>query len=380
LSMSLLGLSLAQTTLVPDVSLSYYNDPQGGALIAQIYHPNGAQMGGNYPLIIFLHGGSWISGAPSSPTEIINAAFPSLVDNGIIVASIQYTLSSQRDALGNYFSFWDQPLFQLSKAYDYLTSTSTIGVDVDQVACWGLSAGAQICGAYAFQSDELNQPLVLSVLYYPPSILDMPETLEVEPYASLTGSCVLPPADTLSAVAVYMGCLIPENDFFNQSYRDVLLGNQSTPAFQRLVDASLYNHADESDPFVYLAHGTVDRTVPIQHSRLLNSTLFPQRGFTNFQYVEVEGGDHGFCVSDPICVPWRNQLAATVEFLIDNLVADELPTLAPTTMTELPMTELPTELPTTIEPGSSVSSAFIVVPSTTLCATILLVLTVLCNW
>lgn len=94
----------------------------------------------SYPLVLFAHGGGWISGARNQPKNISWCKF--LARSGFIVASIDYRLgykNSMKDILSDYE---DSLEFLKNKALE-------LRIDKSKILLMGLSAGGHLSLLYA---------------------------------------------------------------------------------------------------------------------------------------------------------------------------------------------------------------------------------------
>lgn len=128
-----------------------------------IWYPN--QSSSSYPLVVFAHGGGWISGFRNQPNNISWCKY--LASKGFVAASIDYRFGFKSD-LGDILSDYDDAL-------DFLRSHSEeLGLDIGKILLMGLSAGGHLSllysSYYSYMEDKARMDGICGVVaYYAPS-------------------------------------------------------------------------------------------------------------------------------------------------------------------------------------------------------------------
>lgn len=220
------------------------------------------------PVVLWIHGGAWVSGDHNS---IGPAA--QLLDRGIAVATIDYRLSHE--------AIFPAQIEDVKGAVRYLrANAATLGIDGTRIGCWGSSAGGHLSALLAtsagvaacegatggnlmFASDVLA-----AVDYFGPSdILNMSPDVVTPPGSNIDHDAADSPESKLigfDGVGQGIGVLRAN------------LGNPSAPfpALEALIALlSPITHVDANDPPMFVAHGTIDTTVPIHQSERMVDAL-----------------------------------------------------------------------------------------------------------
>lgn len=114
-----------------------------GGFLMDVYYPSEA---GDYPLIIYIHGGSWEAGSRSG----VHTKLKDMVSNdGYVVASIDYGLAPSYD--------FPSPMVHLGKAIEFLKlNASSYKIDVERIGLYGDSVGGTIASLYTLEYDYNN--------------------------------------------------------------------------------------------------------------------------------------------------------------------------------------------------------------------------------
>jgi cation diffusion facilitator CzcD-associated flavoprotein CzcO/acetyl esterase/lipase len=122
---------------------------------ARIYIPDRA---GPLPVIVFYHGGGWISGS----LDLADAPCRRLADeNGAIVVSAHYRLAPEH----SFPAATDDTFAALSWVWKHV---SAYGGDPGRIVVMGESAGANLAAVAAIRARDAGIPLAGQVLIYPP--------------------------------------------------------------------------------------------------------------------------------------------------------------------------------------------------------------------
>jgi acetyl esterase/lipase len=141
----------AQSTTV-----RYCNGQEG-----RITEPTGVH--GTVPAVVYVHGGSWVSGDYNTGGFLINGIGPALVNQGFVVFSINYRLGPR--------AHWPDQIVDVKCAIRFLRANAhQFDIDPTEIGAWGQSAGGHLVallgtagpsagwdtGAYADQSSSVQ--------------------------------------------------------------------------------------------------------------------------------------------------------------------------------------------------------------------------------
>jgi acetyl esterase len=159
------------------VLFSTYANPQGPApsaapdirvykiigavkLTAHVFHPSRSSDGKRAPAILLFHGGGWVAGSP----EWVYDAARRYAQYGAVAIAVEYRLCDQESVT---------PLDSQADARDVLrwtrTNAAEFGIDPNQIAAYGVSAGGQLAAALATiddaqRHDSLGAPNALIMI------------------------------------------------------------------------------------------------------------------------------------------------------------------------------------------------------------------------
>ena len=116
------------------VILNERYEPEDINSLLDIYYPEVTQPLEKFPVVIWIHGGSWVSG---SKDYIANYA-KILASNGYVVAVVDYTLAPMQ--------YHPYQAIQINKALAFLTENAErFFIDTEKMFLAGDSAGANLC-------------------------------------------------------------------------------------------------------------------------------------------------------------------------------------------------------------------------------------------
>jgi acetyl esterase/lipase len=102
---------------------------------ARITEP--ATLHGPAPAVVYVHGGSWVSGDYDTGGFIINRIGPALADRGFVVVSLNYRLGPSEH--------WPDQIVDVKCAIRYLRANARhFHVDPHEIGAWGQSAGGHL--------------------------------------------------------------------------------------------------------------------------------------------------------------------------------------------------------------------------------------------
>jgi len=214
---------------------------------------------GPHPAVLLIHGGGWRLGDKADARE--REIGRTLASHGYAVFSINYLLNdSKREGNGPVVHtrvVWPRNLEDCEAALHWLQTEAVARYHVDptRLAVMGGSAGGHLS-------------LLLGATH---------------------------PDKIRAIISLYgIGDL---NEPHVQSLASAFAGTTPEETAVRLAAASPLARIDAHTPPLFLAHGTADKIVPIEHARWLTREL-QKRGAT-YWYVEIAGAPHTFDLEPP---------------------------------------------------------------------------------
>lgn len=127
----------------PDHDVVYTEGPGGEPVELSVYEP--AQADGAAPVVLWIHGGGWISGSRTDDSPAIQSSW--LADNGYLVVSVDYTLATDDDPR------WDSTESQIACALAWTEEhAAEYGGDTARFAVSGDSAGGHLALQAAYRA------------------------------------------------------------------------------------------------------------------------------------------------------------------------------------------------------------------------------------
>lgn len=254
-----------------------YCTMDGVALTMDVYAPRNAA--GATPVVVYVHGGAWMSGDKSEGTGAI--MMPALLDAGFTVATVNYRLAPQ-------FTF-PAMIEDVKCAIRSLRAhAGDYGIDPDRIGAWGGSAGGHLVSLLGTADASAG----FDVGEY----LDYPS--EVQAVVDMFG-----PADLTTLFPTGL-----------EGLRDSVFD-----AFD-LALASPVTHVTPDDPPFLILHGDADPVVPIAQSEALFAQL--QAAGVPVQFVRVQHAGHSFvpASAEPISPSRAEITQLVVEFFTEQLM------------------------------------------------------------
>lgn len=225
-----------------------YRADDGRRLALDLYLPAPGESGESSqarPLLIAVHGGSWIGGSKSE----YGPQFAPLAERGIVVAAVDYRLARPGRP-----SWPDAPV-DIIAALDWLEARSAqYGIDPGRVAVIGTSSGGLLAALAGLQDPRIRG-----------------------------GVCLSAPMDITALMAERSLTHEPALAF---------IGDDREGLERRARDASPISLVQPGRPPMLLIQGTEDRWVPIEQARNMRRVL-EASGVPN-RLIEIEGARHGF--------------------------------------------------------------------------------------
>ncbi|HZJ82536.1 MAG TPA: alpha/beta hydrolase [Clostridia bacterium] len=232
-----------------------YKKEEDHELKMDIWYPNNKRK--NHPLVLFAHGGGWVSGFRNQPNNISWCKY--LASNGFAVASIDYRFGLKNTMQDILMDYTDALAF-LKEQGDSLDLSS------DNIVLMGLSAGGHLSMLYASYYSHNNDVDAMKgirgvVAYYSPS--DLTDILS-------------PESKSLFARLATIRTLKGRPDQKAQDYEDY----------------SPIKWISDKMPPVLVVHGKADQTVPFASSEKLVERL--KECNVPFRFLVHPNGKHCF--------------------------------------------------------------------------------------
>ncbi|MVN22446.1 alpha/beta hydrolase [Mucilaginibacter arboris] len=235
------GWQAAAQTINKDVA--YGNDPKQKM---DVYLPENAK--GKTPVIILIHGGSWIGGDKINMTHWLKPLQSGFPDYAIF--DINYRLASRQ----NPANIWPAQIDDVDKAVAFIKDKAReYKINKKQLILLGESAGAQLALVEAFNHDPEHAVKVVVDLFGPTDMADL--------YTAHHDLAILMNGTPTAIPNVY-------------------------------ADASVLGHVDKKSPATIIFHGTADPIVPIRESDSLNVKL--KNANVPVNYITYPGKGHGW--------------------------------------------------------------------------------------
>lgn len=222
---------------------------------------------GPHPLVLYIHGGGWVGGHTRHSGALAN--FPSvlaaLAAEGFVVASLEYRLSGDAKFPAQVQDAKASLRFLRDNAAQYHIDPSRVGI-------WGGSAGGHLTALTALSCKE--------------TALDPAAANDVCATAAVTWYGVF----DFAALAAGR-----ENGVDGAAER--LLGCTARCSAEAYAPASPVSHIDPKDPPFLLIHGTEDKVVPVEQSRIGEARL--RAAGVPVETIYIEGVDHSFIGATP---------------------------------------------------------------------------------
>lgn len=224
--------------------LSYWPGLSDQAHQISIYTPpaNSAKA----PLIIYVHGGSWLSRPKSAPAWV-----SSFVKNGFAVAVVHYRLSSE--------GIFPAQIEDLNTCLRWVkTNASKFNIDANRIGLWGTSAGGHLVSLMGTSANNAALDLGLGDKSISKNVQAVCDFCGPSDLVTL-GSQMQPGQqwDTVSPAAPL----------------SLLLGGQATTRSALALQASPTTYVSTYNPPFLIVHGAMDTIVPTSQSQELADKL-----------------------------------------------------------------------------------------------------------
>lgn len=225
--------SITEGTIYKDIT---YKDTNEGAIKLDIYTPINMKFKKS-PVIVYIHGGSWLYGDKSLDNNTISA-MNKIREEGFTIISIDYRLISEK------INF-SAPIEDCKDAVRWIYKNSQLyNIDANNIGLWGVSAGAHLAMMTAYSSN-----------------------------ADFTGCEKLKSYPIkINYVIDYCGptnLILSSNNELNNIIKNFIGFNKSLDKKEievLLKKASPINYLTKNSPATLIVHGEKDVTVPISQS------------------------------------------------------------------------------------------------------------------
>lgn len=232
--------------------------------VVDLYVPAGK---GPHPLVLYIHGGGWVGGHTRHSGALAN--FPrvlaALAAEGFTVASLEYRLSGEAKFPAQAQDAKAALRFLAANAAKYRIDPARVGI-------WGGSAGGHLTALTALSCKDTR--------------LDPAAAGDVCASAAVTWYGVFDFAAMAAGRA---------NGVDGAAER--LLGCTSPCTAEAYAPASPVTYIDAKDPPFLLIHGTEDKVVPIEQSRIGEARL--RAAGVPVETMYIPGVDHSFIGTTP---------------------------------------------------------------------------------
>jgi len=217
-----------------------YNNDTFPKHLLDIYLPANAK--GKLPLVIFIHGGGWLSNDKYADIGYMKKTVAEIVSNGFALASIDYRFSTQ--------AVFPAQIQDCNRAVSFLyDNADKYGFDKNRFAVMGFSAGGHLASLVGLSKNN-----DVSAFFMPGTSKSYRFKAVLDFYG---------PAELI---------LFPgSNDA--KSPEGLLIGAAPLSRPDLAKAASPINYVDKADPPFLIIHGEKDQLVSTKHSELLSSWL-----------------------------------------------------------------------------------------------------------
>jgi acetyl esterase/lipase len=228
--------------------------PDGRSEKADLYLPEMFPEGKKLPAVLIIHGGGFVGGKRNAARELNIGS--NLVKAGYVALSIDYLLAKPDQPS------WPQNLHDCKTAVRWLRAhADQYHIDSDNIGVIGGSAGGTLAA--------------LVTLCGPDAGLD-----PTEPYGEYS-------SEVRCGVDLYGPA-----DFTSRKKSYPMFGKTFEEAPELFRQASPVSHATKGDPPLLILHGTADKTVDLEQSRLMAEAC--AKAGVEHELIIVEGAPHTF--------------------------------------------------------------------------------------
>jgi len=231
-----------------------YSAPNGRPQKLDLYLPESPPTATS-PLIVWIHGGGWENGSKGNGGQIRH-----LVNEGFAIADINYRLTGEAP--------FPAQIIDCKSAIRFLRANAgKYNIDPERIGAAGMSAGGHLAALIGTSTGRFNEgenPGISS---------------DVQAVAALC-----PPTDIFAISKT-------PDPHQKETITKFVGGNPLEEPFTSVLkSASPITYISGNEPPFLLIHGTHDRTVPYQQSKLLHDAL--KKAGVKSQLELIKGADH----------------------------------------------------------------------------------------
>jgi acetyl esterase/lipase len=217
-----------------------YNSDNLPKHLLDIYLPANAK--GKLPLVIFIHGGGWLSNDKYADIGYMRKTVAEIVSSGFALASIDYRFSTE--------AVFPAQMLDCNRAISFLyDNADKYGLDKNRFALMGFSAGGHLAAMVGLSKNN-----AITGFFTPGTSTSFLFKAVVDFYG---------PAELI---------LFPGNDD-EKSPESILIGATPLSRPDLAKAASPVTYVDKNDPPFLIIHGEKDNLVSPKQSQLLSSWL-----------------------------------------------------------------------------------------------------------
>ncbi|ULQ54290.1 alpha/beta hydrolase [Flavihumibacter fluvii] len=217
-----------------------YNNDNLPKHLLDIYFPANAK--GKLPLVIFIHGGGWLSNDKYADIGYMKKTVAEIVSNGFALASIDYRFSTQ--------AVFPAQMLDCNRAISFLyDNADKYGLDKNRFAVMGFSAGGHLASMVGLSNNNS-----IAAFFMPGTSKSFQFKAVVDFYG---------PSELL---------LFPGNND-EKSPESLLIGATPLARPDLAKVASPVTYVDKNDPPFLIIHGEKDDLVSPKQSQLLSAWL-----------------------------------------------------------------------------------------------------------